>query len=404
VATPAGTKRLATLESLLTSVDLDGLLSLLESHRTRYAELAKCIGRSAVAVRGAADIVDESFSGSCFGWHAELYYGNFERPPWGEQFDVEFGGLYGISHGWRQRTKMEVEKRVEELSNQSLEELGRQRWLLARAMREVHDDFLASLAPLANVSGMAKEKEFLQKLDAYKWDDSAFDEFAVASKKRAPSATRDSGAAMQGFKLPAHVACAGLAYCGEKFAVSAEDFWELGIRLIKHLKAHAAIGAQVFSTSNEPLEVVLNICRQFHIVAIEMHSRHNNRPALTISDEYDVQDLLRALLRQQFNDVREEETAPSSVGRAPRMDFLLKSERIVVETKMTRDALKDREIGDELLQDIGRYKDHPDCSTLVCFIYDPKGLLKNPTGLGSDLERQSDGRLTIKAVLCPSRA
>ena len=53
---------------------------------------------------------------------------------------------------------------------------------------------------------------------------------------------------------------------------------------------------------------------------------------------------------------------------------------------MVRDGLRDREIGDELLQDIARYKDHPDCSTLVCFVYDPKGHLKNPHGLASDIE------------------
>jgi len=86
------------------------------------------------------------------------------------------------------------------------------------------------------------------------------------------------------------------------------------------------------------------------------------------------------------------------------MDLLLKAQKIVVEIKMTRDGLLDREIGDELLQDLARYKNHPDCSTVVCFIYDPKGLLKNPHGLASDIEKQSDKRLTIRTVTSPSRA
>lgn len=85
------------------------------------------------------------------------------------------------------------------------------------------------------------------------------------------------------------------------------------------------------------------------------------------------------------------------------MDFLLKLEKIVIETKMTREGLRDREVGDELLQDLARYKSHPDCSTLICFIYDPRGILKNPYGLASDIEKQSDGRLTVRAVICPSR-
>jgi hypothetical protein len=355
-------------------------------------------------VKLAAEIVAESFSSSWFGWHAEAYYGNFEKPPWGQVFDVEWGAYHGLPPAWQLRTKADVHKRVEELSNQSLTKLSEQQWALARTMKELRDEFLARLAPVPNMNGMLKEKELLQKLDGYQWDESAYNNFLIVAKNAAPHTTRDSGAAIQGFKLPPHVECAGLAYSAEKFATNAEEFWELGIRLVKHLKAHAATGVQHFSHSTEPKEVVLTICRQFHLVAIELQSRHENRNTLAISDEYDVQDFLRVLLRQQFSDVRREEVAPSSAGRSPRMDFLLKLEKIAIETKMARDGLRDKEIGDELLQDIARYKSHPDCLTLICFIYDPKGLLKNPHGLTADIEKQSDERLTVRAVVCPTRA
>jgi hypothetical protein len=390
-------------QSPLPVIDPNGLLSLIGSHRAQHAELAKSIGRSAVAVKAAAEIVAESFSGSWFGWHAETYYGNFEKPPWGELFDVEWGAYHGLPPGWQLRTKAGVDQKVEELSQHSLMELSKQQWVLARAMKELQGDFLAQLAPIPNMNGMVREKELLHDLDGYRWDESACNEFVLSAKKGAPHTTRDSQAAMQGFKLPPHVECAGLAYSAEKFAVNAEEFWELGIRLVKHLRAHAAMDVQPAHHSNGPLEVVLNLCRKFHVAAIELQSRHKNRATLTIADEYDVQDLLRALLRQQFSDVRAEEAAPSFAGRSPRLDFLLKLEKIVVETKMTREGLRDKEIGDELLQDCARYKNHPDCSTLVCFIYDPMGLLKNPYALTSDIEKQSDGRLTVRAITCPSR-
>jgi hypothetical protein len=99
-----------------------------------------------------------------------------------------------------------------------------------------------------------------------------------------------------------------------------------------------------------------------------LRHRHDNRATLTITDEYDVQDLLHALLRLHFDDVRPEEWTPSYAGGASRMDFLLKEEKIVVEVKMTRAGLTDRQIADQLIIDAARYKSHSDCKKLVCFV------------------------------------
>ena len=35
---------------------------------------------------------------------------------------------------------------------------------------------------------------------------------------------------------------------------------------------------------------------------------------------------------------------------------------------------------------IEKYKTHPDCKRLYCFVYDPEGLLGNPAGIKNDLE------------------
>ncbi|MFZ2001605.1 MAG: hypothetical protein WAU73_19615 [Candidatus Sulfotelmatobacter sp.] len=83
------------------------------------------------------------------------------------------------------------------------------------------------------------------------------------------------------------------------------------------------------------------------------------------------------------------------------MDFLLKAEQLVVEAKMTRPSLRDREIGDELLQDAARYQQHPDCKGLICLIYDPLHLIANPHGLQSDLEKLSNDRLSVAVVIIP---
>jgi len=81
---------------------------------------------------------------------------------------------------------------------------------------------------------------------------------------------------------------------------------------------------------------VIRICRRFPVVATELQTRHAGRGSHVIDDEYDVQDLLRALLRIDFEDVRPEEWTPSYAGKSARLDFLLKREKIVVEVKKTR--------------------------------------------------------------------
>jgi len=145
------------------------------------------------------------------------------------------------------------------------------------------------------------------------------------------------------------------------------------------------------------IDTLLN---RFHIVTQQLKKRHDNRDSLWITDEYDVQDLLHALLRVYFDDIRPEEWTPSYAGKSSRMDFLLKQHRIVIEVKMTREKLAAKEIGDELLIDIARYKEHPDCSTLICFVYDPDQRVQNPAGLKHDLEEQSSGQLAVVVRIC----
>lgn len=133
------------------------------------------------------------------------------------------------------------------------------------------------------------------------------------------------------------------------------------------------------------------IFSSFHKVVRQLRSRHNNRSTLQIKDEYDVQDLLHALLRLYFDDIRPEEWTPSYAGRPARVDFLLKNEKIVIEVKKTREGLGDKELGEQLIIDIDKYKKHPDCEKLVCFVYDPEERIRNPMGIMNDLNKQHDG-------------
>ncbi|HEV2862234.1 MAG TPA: hypothetical protein VGX48_14580, partial [Pyrinomonadaceae bacterium] len=63
----------------------------------------------------------------------------------------------------------------------------------------------------------------------------------------------------------------------------------------------------------DTLGIIRLLCSRFHTVARQLRQRHKRRETLDISDEYDVQDVLHALLRIYFDDIREEEHTPVSV-------------------------------------------------------------------------------------------
>jgi hypothetical protein len=145
------------------------------------------------------------------------------------------------------------------------------------------------------------------------------------------------------------------------------------------------------------------LCYRFPAVALQLLERHDNRKTLVITDEYDVQDLFHALLRVFFDDVRPEEWAPSYAGQSSRMDFLLQTEETVVEVKKTREGLAiPGQVGTQLIVDIARYKQHPHCKRLICFVYDPENRIQNPRGLERDLTKMHDG-LEVKVIISSQR-
>ena len=154
--------------------------------------------------------------------------------------------------------------------------------------------------------------------------------------------------------------------------------------------------------AEKPIEALQRVFSKFHSIVRRLRKRYKDRDTLDVGNEYDVQDLLSALLTLYFDDIRPEEWTPSFAGKSSRIDFLLKKEKIGIEVKMTREGLADKEIGNQLIDDIGRYGRHSDCSTLICFVYDPDHRIANPHALREDLQRQSKEDLKVIIVVEPS--
>ena len=140
------------------------------------------------------------------------------------------------------------------------------------------------------------------------------------------------------------------------------------------------------------------LIEKFHLVAKQLKYRRESRPTIKIKDEYDVQDLFHALLRIYFDDIRAEEWTPSHAGSCSRQDFLLKDENIVIEIKKMRKGLTKKELRNQLIVDIAQYKTHPNCKTLICFVYDPEEKIDNPVEIERDLSSDKELNVIVRII------
>jgi hypothetical protein len=167
-------------------------------------------------------------------------------------------------------------------------------------------------------------------------------------------------------------------------------------------------GEQREGSKPSSLEELLRIVIRGLPIAMQplIHRRKGSQP-LCFSSEYDIQDLLHALLRPWISDIRPEEFSPSYAGSNTRMDFLLPVHNLVIETKRVRDKGHASKVGDELIIDIEHYRKHPNADNLWCVIYDPELYISNPKGLISDLEGSRstpEGKVNVNVIIVGASA
>jgi hypothetical protein len=163
---------------------------------------------------------------------------------------------------------------------------------------------------------------------------------------------------------------------------------------------HKEAAPQSPQAGSDSVELVKVLCSRFHSVARQLRLRGEYRATLSVEDELDVQDLLHALLRIQFDDIGTEEWTPSYAEGASRTTFLLNDNRLAVLVKKTRNGLTVKDLTEQLRIDTERYLTKSRCTSLMCFIYDPEGRIGNPRALETSLTTVSDS-LTIDVLVAP---
>jgi len=280
----------------------------------------------------------------------------------------------------------------------SLEKLNREVFDLLATYKKYKTHIITELSIIRDREGFKNENEILNSIEQFSWGIEASDYVRHVRPSQIP--VYDYSILTRGIDTPPHIeVIANLAALGTKSA-AARTFEELVRRILRQLllKVEETKGGE---NSDYIGKVIDDIFDNFHAFSNQLKNRHSARSTIEIADEYDVQDLLHAILRIHFKDVRAEEYTPSFAGSSARMDFLLTNENIVIEVKKTRPNLTDREIGSQLILDIAHYRNHQNCKELKCFVYDPENKIKNPRGLENDINKQSNEKMTVKLYIRP---
>lgn len=288
-----------------------------------------------------------------------------------------------------------IQKYIEKESGLTIKEIKQDVNRISKAYREFQDRIVTELSFIKMMETLSPEIDLIKKIESYKWGISPSE--YVDNKTPARIITYDPFLINNGLDIPPHLTIDGKIISLFSTLAAAKDFQKICTRLLRQLE----IKFQIDSVSYEKTDFILKILNSFHDVATQIRNRYNKRDTLIISDEYDIQDLLHGLLRIEFDDIRPEEYTPSYAGSSTRMDFLLKKEKTVIEVKKTRNGLKDKEVGDQLILDSQHYKIHPDCKRLICFVYDPENRIENPRGLETDLNALTTDNLIIEVYIRP---
>lgn len=345
-----------------------------------------------------AQSFEPSWSRSWMGYQANYYYQNFTSPPSSKySFNIDWE-YHQIPNTWLEVSYDQIARFIEQNNKDiSIDKIQDILDPIVKDIQSIQRFILTELIVLQSDKKFLKESKELERLEKHRWG-ASFDD--LISVQRPNNIITSNISAMQnGLRIPPHKAYETQVIVELSKIQSIQEFLTEVNTLIHKIEIRS--NTSVEFSKEEVYSNLFKLFSRFHIISKQLRNRYGNRSTLKIEDEYDVQDLLHSLLKLFFDDIRPEEWTPSYCGGSSRMDFLIKSEQIVIEVKKTRPNLEDRQIGDQLLIDIAKYSQHPDCKTLICFVYDPEGRIGNPIGLEMDLSNLSNDKLKIIAIISP---
>jgi len=312
---------------MASTIDVQQILTRAKENEAQARPEIAELRRKAEAVAQASRLVGEAWSGSCMGHHTMLYFKDFEKPPLGDQFNVEWGTLNGVPPGWLERTVDEVKSRIQELSAVDLDALEREYKSFERAQTELRDDLLIELTPLELSAGFAKEKQMLSSIESVVFDREDEGRFIKGIVDSCPRITRDLEAINSGRRLPAHTYYEAIAHKVDRGCAKAEDLWKTAKLLLRRLET---IVGDEFAAAEEKTAAARQVTNIYNLhgsnarVNIRSHDSSLNVSSLTHEEffnqlratiESGVVEPDRSALIQEVNALEAAKNSPSFAER-----------------------------------------------------------------------------------------
>ncbi|GHO59232.1 TIGR02391 family protein [Ktedonobacter robiniae] len=180
----------------------------------------------------ACEMIKDSWSGSWFGYHSKLYYGNFSKPPRDERFSIEWGGIYTFSPEWRERSSKEVKTKLRQLvgDNFNVDEFEKK---VRELVNDVEDfqtqiELFATATPTSSSQLVLSELKKIEPIELF-----------IKSLKPQNLITRDMEAVSQGIITPVIIYYEALALQAETAVTSARKSLKLVERFVNLPKFQA---------------------------------------------------------------------------------------------------------------------------------------------------------------------
>lgn len=145
------------------------------------------------------------------------------------------------------------------------------------------------------------------------------------------------------------------------------------------------------NTSNQ--EIIETILNKFHRFVVELKELN-----IEIQTEEDVKKLLKALLSIYYENIKPEEYVESYAGIASRIDIYIKDINQGIEIKLAKNSIQQKQIVEQINDDIQKYQKIPNCEKIYFFIYNPEFLIKHASL--EDLPSKA-GNIEITTIVNP---
>jgi hypothetical protein len=140
----------------------------------------------------------------------------------------------------------------------------------------------------------------------------------------------------------------------------------------------------------EPLVILEVFLRRLPRVIHELRWRQGTLPPYRVENERDLEDLLRSVLPLHFDDIRLESRLPA-YSSGNRTDLLLAKERIAITVKFVRSGFDEKDMAQKWKEDMAYYRGRDRWRTLVGYIYDPEGSIRDAQAMEALMSERSDG-------------